>query len=123
MASAGQNSGDLEWPVARVRSTFVEFFVGKQHTAVSSSPVVPVNDPTLLFRQGSSQGRTAGGWRMPSAQRCRGGGRGWQHRRRLPRRRSPPLRSPTPLQPMPRLQQCGHEPVQAHLPGHGRPQL
>ncbi|EFN57213.1 hypothetical protein CHLNCDRAFT_143654 [Chlorella variabilis] len=48
MASAGQNSGDLEWPVARVRSTFVEFFVGKQHTAVSSSPVVPVNDPTLL---------------------------------------------------------------------------
>jgi hypothetical protein len=43
-------AGELEWPVARVRSTFVEFFQSKGHTPVLSSPVVPVNDPTLLFR-------------------------------------------------------------------------
>ncbi|KAL4856101.1 Alanine--tRNA ligase [Chlorella vulgaris] len=42
-------AGELEWPVARVRSTFVEFFQSKGHTPVLSSPVVPVNDPTLLF--------------------------------------------------------------------------
>ena len=32
-----------------MRSTYIEFFQGKGHTAVPSSPVVPVNDPTLLF--------------------------------------------------------------------------
>ena len=33
----------------RVRATFVEFFETKGHTAVPSSSVVPLNDPTLLF--------------------------------------------------------------------------
>jgi alanyl-tRNA synthetase len=39
----------LEWPGARVRRAFVEFFEGKGHTAWPSNSVVPHNDPTLLF--------------------------------------------------------------------------
>ena len=37
------------WSGDRVRSTFVEFFETKGHTALPSSSVVPHNDPTLLF--------------------------------------------------------------------------
>jgi len=44
------SSKDIKWPVAKVRSTFVEYFEkNHQHINVKSSPVVPVNDPTLLF--------------------------------------------------------------------------
>ncbi len=32
-----------------IRSKFLEFFAGKGHTIVASSPLVPENDPTLLF--------------------------------------------------------------------------
>ena len=32
-----------------VRARFLEFFEGKGHTRVPSSPLVPGNDPTLLF--------------------------------------------------------------------------
>src|ERR1700749_613912 len=32
-----------------VRSTFLDFFRDRQHTVVPSSPLVPRNDPTLLF--------------------------------------------------------------------------
>lgn len=32
-----------------VRSTFLDYFVKNGHTAVASSPLVPLNDPTLLF--------------------------------------------------------------------------
>jgi alanyl-tRNA synthetase len=32
-----------------VRDSFVKFFQGKVHDFVPSSPVVPHNDPTLLF--------------------------------------------------------------------------
>ena len=32
-----------------VRSGFLEFFAQRGHTVVASSPLVPRNDPTLLF--------------------------------------------------------------------------
>ncbi|RCV43312.1 hypothetical protein SETIT_9G283700v2 [Setaria italica] len=38
-----------EWPANRVRKTFVDYFESKSHTRWPSSPVVPVDDPTLLF--------------------------------------------------------------------------
>lgn len=39
-----------QWPAKRVRDTFVNFFVEKkEHVNVVSSPVVPHDDPTLLF--------------------------------------------------------------------------
>ena len=38
-----------DWPATRVRDTFVDFFKSKDHTHVVSSPVVPLNDPTILF--------------------------------------------------------------------------
>ncbi|HKJ30709.1 MAG TPA: alanine--tRNA ligase-related protein, partial [Balneolales bacterium] len=34
---------------AEIRNDFLEFFRGKDHLIVDSAPVVPVNDPTLLF--------------------------------------------------------------------------
>ena len=34
---------------AEIRSSFLEFFRSNGHTIVASSPLVPANDPTLLF--------------------------------------------------------------------------
>src|SRR3982751_5594118 len=34
---------------SEIRSTFLEYFKSKGHTIVASSPLVPQNDPTLLF--------------------------------------------------------------------------
>jgi alanyl-tRNA synthetase len=35
--------------VADIRKTFLDFFAAKGHTVVQSSPLVPGNDPTLMF--------------------------------------------------------------------------
>jgi len=35
--------------VADIRKTFLDFFASKGHTVVASSPLVPSNDPTLMF--------------------------------------------------------------------------
>ncbi|GAW24701.1 hypothetical protein ANO14919_142920 [Xylariales sp. No.14919] len=40
---------DMRWTAAEVRKTFLDFFAKREHTIVPSAPVVPNNDPTLLF--------------------------------------------------------------------------
>ncbi|KAJ9708026.1 hypothetical protein PVL29_000201 [Vitis rotundifolia] len=42
-------ASEVEWPASKVRDTFIKFFESKNHVDWKSSPVVPVNDPTLLF--------------------------------------------------------------------------
>ncbi|KAL2520950.1 Uncharacterized protein Fot_24873 [Forsythia ovata] len=48
-SSMGSQATELEWPANRVRDTFIKFFEDKGHGHWTSSPVVPHNDPTLLF--------------------------------------------------------------------------
>ncbi|XP_027355094.1 alanine--tRNA ligase isoform X1 [Abrus precatorius] len=48
-AMPGAETLDLEWPAKRIRDTFINFFQDKNHVNWKSSPVVPFNDPTLLF--------------------------------------------------------------------------
>jgi alanyl-tRNA synthetase len=44
------NGSQNKWPAPLIRQTFIDFFVKKKnHTFWPSSPVVPLNDPTLLF--------------------------------------------------------------------------
>ncbi len=38
-----------QFTVADIRRTFLDFFASKGHTVVPSSPLVPANDPTLMF--------------------------------------------------------------------------
>ncbi|KVI10340.1 Alanine-tRNA ligase, class IIc [Cynara cardunculus var. scolymus] len=45
----GSQAGEVEWPANKVRDAFIKFFEEKNHVYWKSSPVVPVNDPTLLF--------------------------------------------------------------------------
>ncbi|KAH9313613.1 hypothetical protein KI387_022240, partial [Taxus chinensis] len=44
-----KNGNGVQWPAYRVREEFISFFESKDHTFWKSSPVVPVDDPTLLF--------------------------------------------------------------------------
>ena len=42
--------GDKQkWTATNVRNTFLDYFKSKEHKFVKSSPVVPFDDPTLLF--------------------------------------------------------------------------
>ncbi|MBB1073575.1 alanine--tRNA ligase [Rhodoferax sp. 4810] len=43
------NSTATPATVADIRKTFLDFFASKGHTVVASSPLVPGNDPTLMF--------------------------------------------------------------------------
>lgn len=46
----GAGGEGIEWPASRVREEFIKYFVERrEHVFWASSPVVPVNDPTLLF--------------------------------------------------------------------------
>lgn len=45
----GSQAAETEWPAKKVRETFIKFFEDKAHVNWISSPVVPHNDPTLLF--------------------------------------------------------------------------
>jgi alanyl-tRNA synthetase len=38
-----------KFTVAQIRQSFLDFFAGRGHTVVASSPLVPGNDPTLMF--------------------------------------------------------------------------
>ncbi|KAF8096636.1 hypothetical protein N665_0304s0001 [Sinapis alba] len=42
-------SSEIQWPAKTVRDTYFDFFKTKGHKFWPSSPVVPHNDPTLLF--------------------------------------------------------------------------
>ena len=42
-------NASVKFTTSQIRSDFLEFFKGKGHTIVPSAPLVPGNDPTLLF--------------------------------------------------------------------------
>ncbi|WP_423373325.1 alanine--tRNA ligase [Stenotrophomonas maltophilia] len=42
-------NASAKFTTSQIRSDFLEFFKGKRHTIVPSAPLVPGNDPTLLF--------------------------------------------------------------------------
>jgi alanyl-tRNA synthetase len=50
MSVVVEEKKELEWPMERVRRTFLDYFAKQHgHTPWASSPVVPHDDPTLLF--------------------------------------------------------------------------
>ncbi len=71
-------SVDLKLTSTEIRAKFLEFFVGKGHTRVPSSSLIPHNDPTVLLTTAGMQqmipyflGReTPPAQRLTSAQKC-----------------------------------------------------
>ena len=49
LAEANPKMSQPTFTVADIRKTFLDFFASKGHTVVPSSPLVPGNDPTLMF--------------------------------------------------------------------------
>jgi alanyl-tRNA synthetase len=50
MSDDNTKKKELEWPMDKVRQTFIDYYVEQHgHTFWGSSPCVPVDDPTLLF--------------------------------------------------------------------------
>jgi len=49
MPGSGVNEGRIMSGVNEIRSTFLDYFKKNGHEVVSSSPLVPRNDPTLMF--------------------------------------------------------------------------
>src|SRR5438105_4495887 len=47
--SSGPRMPTPRFTVAQIRQTFLDFFAERGHTVVASSPLVPANDPTLMF--------------------------------------------------------------------------
>src|SRR3569832_671 len=47
--SAGPPMPTPQFTVAQIRQSFLDFFAERGHTVVPSSPLVPANDPTLMF--------------------------------------------------------------------------
>ena len=39
----------LSTGIADIRNSFLDYFEREQHQRIASSPLVPLNDPTLLF--------------------------------------------------------------------------
>ena len=63
------------WPAVRVRDTFVDFWVRVAgHVHYKSSPVVPHDDPTLLFTNAGERGEARGRRGGEVVRRRRGGG-------------------------------------------------
>lgn len=54
----GSEPSEIQWPARRVRDTYFDFFKGKGHKFWPSSPVVPHNDPTLLFANAGTKLRS-----------------------------------------------------------------
>lgn len=49
MSTTATPASTQKWDAATVRNTYLDYFNSKQHKYVKSSPVVPFDDPTLLF--------------------------------------------------------------------------
>ena len=49
IAGGSETLGDVMTSLAEIRSTFLDFYARNGHEILPSSPLVPRNDPTLMF--------------------------------------------------------------------------